>query len=408
MIRLPPLLGLIVAALAACGRRDVSESPPPPPAAADAAPRRAPPGKVHAYPPHAIRSDGVGPYLLGEQMRQVLRDLPEGPHLELVQVGGYANWRVARAEGGAIVIGAGASNEVTFVSVLRPDVARTSDGFAVGAAVTGLRRAGGAVLRDRTILEHPALAGVTFLTEAPEGTPLEELRIAGVVVAAAAARRAEGDAGTACAGLASPDAEVIAAARLRSPPAAPLVRRGCVTGPTGEAFVVGDGELVLVGGEPGKLRRLGAIAVGRVELAGALELDGDRRDEIVLAAQLRSAREHAVEVRVVRWETGKLVEVLNERPFSIGEAAAAAAGVTPEQIDLTVEVRPAGGGALQVGGFYSARRDGVLRELAPLEPVVLRVETRRPPVAPAAGPDGGGDAHGALDGPQAPDDAGVN
>src|SRR5262249_62108494 len=61
---------------------------------------------VRAYPPHAIRSDGIGPYLLDQPLGDVLRKLPEGLNLEVLQIGRYASWLVVSAETGQILLGA--------------------------------------------------------------------------------------------------------------------------------------------------------------------------------------------------------------------------------------------------------------------------------------------------------------
>src|SRR5215831_6614852 len=123
-MRHPGLTALaLLAAVSSCrGRARQDEQPIEPAPLADAAPRRslAPSEPVHVYPPLSIYPDGVGPYLLGKDMREVLRALPEGPRLELVQLGGFMNWHLVRSEGGKLIIGAAArnQNQVGFVAVL--------------------------------------------------------------------------------------------------------------------------------------------------------------------------------------------------------------------------------------------------------------------------------------------------
>src|SRR5262249_58078511 len=98
---------------------------------------------------------------------------------------------------------------------------------------------------------------------------------------------------------------------------------------------------------------------------------------VIWGAQHRGDSELALEVHALRWEAGHLVEVVSERPIVIAAEAAAAAGATPGQIDLAVEIRAASG-ALSVGGIYLARSGDKLRELAPLQPVPVKVEPRHP------------------------------
>src|SRR5262249_11029315 len=156
--------------------RAKDEPPVEPAPVVDAAPRRTlpEPEPVYAYPPLSIYPDGVGPYLLGKDMREVLRALPEGPRLELVQLGGFMNWHIARSEAGKLLLGpaAGNQNRVGFVAVLGADVARTATGVGVGstgaelAKTLGKPEEPGDVLRDRRIERFERLPGVRFLTDA--------------------------------------------------------------------------------------------------------------------------------------------------------------------------------------------------------------------------------------------------
>src|SRR5688572_7375633 len=99
--RFPHLLTAAAAAvtLASCGNEGVSAPPP----LRDAPARKVvtkPREEVRAYPPHAIRSDGVGPYLLDATLSDLLHTMPGGPPIELLQIGRLADWRIVRAEEG--------------------------------------------------------------------------------------------------------------------------------------------------------------------------------------------------------------------------------------------------------------------------------------------------------------------
>jgi len=390
----------VALALVACPGRS---APPAPEVAADAPPARrapAPPEPVHAYPPHAIRSDGVGPYLIGMDMKEVLRELPEGPHLELLMLGKYLNWRMVRSEGGALIIGGDAKNQVGYVAVLGAEVARTQVGVGVGVTAAELAKAlgkpiePGDVVRDRRVDEFESLPGVRFVTDVGPEAPADKAKVIAVVVARGDG--AEPRAPSLCrtgGALASARSDVLQAARGRNPPPAegapaPIVRYGCVSAAAPEAIVLSGGELAVVAGEPGsgKLRRVASVPAPGAQFVGPLDVDGDGRDEIIWGAQHRGDNgELALEIHALRWDAGKLNEVVSERPIVIGVDAAAAAGVTPAQVELAVEVR-ASGGALAVGGIYLARSGDKLRELAPLQPVTLKVEPRHPAGPPPAEP----------------------
>jgi hypothetical protein len=108
----------------------------------------APPRGVRALPPHAIRSDGVGPYKLGATVRQLLDQLPSGPRITQFALPNVIQRDIVRAEDGAILIGAEPQGKATFVSVVRSDIARTEAGVHVGSSREELVRALGAPLED--------------------------------------------------------------------------------------------------------------------------------------------------------------------------------------------------------------------------------------------------------------------
>src|SRR5262249_30225887 len=215
-LRAPGPRGALLCLLA--GAPEPAAPVPPVP---DAVVRRAADGpapQVHSYPPHAIRSDGVGPYLVDAPMAQIVRELPEGPHLELLQVGRYANWRVVRAEGGDVLIGADARNEVAFISVLSAEVARTTSGVGVGTRLAELEKALGPPverpyeLRDRRILEFASLPRVRFVTDAGPQAPPEKVKVVAVVVGRDEQKPAGGGSSCRAGGpLAQARADVIAA-----------------------------------------------------------------------------------------------------------------------------------------------------------------------------------------------------
>jgi hypothetical protein len=374
------LLLLLVSACDTCQR----EPGAPAPIQADAAQRRVrdvvePP--VRAYPPHAIRPDGVGPYLLDQPLGDVLRKLPEGPNLEVLQLGKQANWLVVNAEGGQILVGAEVKGPVQFIAVVAPEVARTAAGIGVGATgaqlLASLGKARPAGMRNRLVYDMEALPGVRFITDSPDGTPPDKTRIIAVLVA----KMEEPPRRRACAAAPLPDPDVLLAARAKGEGG--VIRAGCFTSPSSEALVVQGGEAILVGGEPAKLRRLAAFAVAPDATVGPLDVDGDGRDDIVALEPRRGDKELSFGLRVVRWEANHLQEIVSARPFVVTEQMAAAAGVTPPQVDIAVEVG-AGGGQVMAVGIYLATGPRGLKQVAPLSTVALRPEARRGAVPAAA------------------------
>ncbi|MFH0903550.1 MAG: hypothetical protein V2A73_23215 [Pseudomonadota bacterium] len=419
--RVAALGGLVSAIVVACnpGSQGVGQE-----IDAAGAPRRwgkPPANEARAYPPHAIRSDGVGPYRINMQLSEVLHLLPEGPHVELLQLGRLADWRVVWVESGHLLIGADQRNRVSFIAVLAADVARTGDGMGVGTTgaellkTLGKERELSGATWDRRVYELDAIPNVLFVTAESPTTPDEAAEVGAVVVLrddvlaygktsgmlrggekvssgetneGLVARKSCRSGGT----LANARQEI--ASVLRGRPTAPqrteslpdgggqLVRFGCFSGSTPEAVVLGKGELALIADDRGRLRRLHRVAVEGDSLA-VVDVDEDGRDEIVVSKRRARAEELAFSVRAFRYELGRLVEIVNARPFVVSAAAAAAAGVTPTEVDVAVGIRPVGG-AIVVGGLYLSGagafgRRGAIRVIAPIKPTLVRIDAVRNP-----------------------------
>jgi hypothetical protein len=403
---------LVVASLAALACSDATPTPPPP--RADAAPRPVRPTTVHNLPPHAIRNDSVGPYVVGAPFYDVLHQLPDGPRIERLRLGESVDWSVARTEEGKILVGAGDASRVAYIAVLAAGIARTPEyGLEVGSTGAQLIKVLGAettvdVVSDRRWYRFTIMPGVRFLTAAPPDTDPADARVVAILLTAAdEAAESTSKRGAPAEGSipqprppspcrdAVPDvaADVIGAAKLRAvalqpkPEREPLVRWGCVTSSQREAVIVAGNELAVVGGEPGKWRRLAGFQIGPVDLAGPLDVDGDGRDEIVVGRIVRSEDSVAAEVQVLRWEVNHFVVALTQKPYVITGSVAAGAGMTLPQVELSIDVS-AQSGALIIDGLYWATDRGRLHELAPLQRVEVKLGRKGAAGTPAvdAGP----------------------
>jgi hypothetical protein len=355
---------LALAALAfAC--KDPPPAPPPPDQSELERPQRVfepPPGEVRPVPPHAIRSDGVGPYLVGASLDEVLDLLPRGPRLELLEIEGVAEFNLVRAESDTILIGGTREDGVVFVAVLDPEIARTAQGVGVGSKRQELELALGPAWRERAraadpnLLEFAVLPGVRFALRAG--------RVFAVVVAGRVAQGqppAEGcrDAG----GLGDASAAI-----LRMAQAATVVTYGCVTSGQAEAIAVGPGELAVVGGEaPDKLRRLATHRGAGLRWAAPLDVDGDGRDEIAVAYFDDADKQHTSRVEVLRWEGGRLGVLAANDAYVVSAKGASWTGADLADVEVLLEVA-ATDGELQLGGLYVHREKPRPREVALLKP----------------------------------------
>jgi hypothetical protein len=359
---------LVVTALA-CGERDAT------PRHEDGGVGRRvfdpPPRKVRAVPPYRIADAGIGPYRLGDPLREVFELLPGGPRVELLQLERLVDFSLVRTDGDKLVIGADRSAAVAFVAALGPGVARTEDGVEVGTSVDeverhlGPRAAAPAVV-DPRLIRYAAAPGLRIVA-------LDGAVAALLVAATPPAGRPR--AAPRCPRRLESELALVTAARLK---AGARVHLGCFTGAGGEALVVGPTGFAVVGGVTGRVRRLLGDAREDLAFGGALDLDGDARDEIVLVRRPRGDA-LVVAVEVLSVEGGRLVPRLGPGGATVYQLATPAAewiGARLRDLDVLIEVAGSGDG-VAVGGVFVRRGPGGLRDVAPLSPVALPLSRGR-------------------------------
>lgn len=353
-----------------------------------------PAGEVRAVPPHAIHSKGIGPYLLGANLKSILELLPMGPRVALMEIEGLLDYSLVKAEDDTLLIGVRRPGGVTFVAALDQEVARTEGGVGVGASLTELRESLGAPVpmarepRDPRILVFDGLPNTRFV--------IDDDRVIAVLVSGDASQpvqTAVTDAGAAAPAAAAagcqararlePVHDQVVAAALGSGEVGGELRvtYGCITGSAGaEALVAAGDRLVVVGGEPGTLRRVTTHSLEGLEFAVPVELEGDRHG-IAAVTRSREGGTYQVTVEVFRLEGGRLNRIAREDVYRLTANAAAWIGARLEDVDLLIELSPNPDG-ITVGGLYLHRGQGAVRTVAPLMPHIIGVRQRRPAPAP--------------------------
>ncbi len=304
-----------------------------------------PPQNVRPLPPHAIRSDGVGPYRLGEPLNKLADQLPSGPRIKLYDIQGVVTRQILRAEDDNILIGGELHGHVSFVAVVGSEVARTETGIHVGSTRDELEHVLGPFVTDPTRARDPRLVVAAGLHNGR--FVLDGDRIAAIVVAEAPP-----------VATAAPDACVRPTATDD-----PKKLGACLT--TGELVSI-DGDELAVRGTDDR-----AIAVQRVPglvWAAPLRSDGDGRDELVAIARTEDHEQRSWTLTAFRLDGGKLVRSLETTPlYQLTAANARWIGAELRDVDLDLELtsRP---DAIEVGGLLTTRAGDKLRDVVVISP----------------------------------------
>jgi hypothetical protein len=318
-----------------------------------------PSGGVRAMPPHAIRSDGVGPYKLGATVAALLDQLPSGPRITQFAVPGVIQRDILRAEDDAILIGAEPQGKATFVGVVRADIARTEAGIHVGSTREELERALGAPLDEPDRAQDPRIVIPSSMKNAR--ILLDEGRIAAFVVAAEPERAKESSAESAC-----------------TRPAGDRERHtfGICLSSAGELARYTADELAVLARDGEKpITRLG---VPGLVYAAALRNPSDGRDDLVAVVKGEDPQSKTWSLVAYRLHDGKLVPVLAQTPYKLYELTdASARWIGADISELEVYLELAGRtDSIEVGGLLTARVAGQIRDIVVISP--KSVPRRRP------------------------------
>jgi hypothetical protein len=147
------------------------------------------------------------------------------------------------------------------------------------------------------------------------------------------------------------------------------VRFGCVTGNEPEALILVDGELGLVGGSPGKLRRLWVTPAADAGQAAPIDVDRDGRHEVVTLGVSQDDKGVTASVRAWTFDGSRAAVRADARPFVVPAPS------LPEMVSLWPEVH-AQDGALVVGGALAYAVGPRLVTLVPLSPARVPLSAR--------------------------------
>ena len=282
-----------------------------------------PTGRVRPLPPHAIRSDGVGPYRLGAALADLLDQLPSGPRIETIDIPGVAHSSLLRAEDNAIVIGAESLGKASFVAVIGADVARTESGVHVGSTRDEAIHALGAPVEDPERAHDPRMLVPSGMRNAR--LVLDGDRVAALVISGEDTGRPP-------------------------PPATPE--------DTTDLLARADTDRVL------------AHVPGLV-FAGRLRDPGDGHDDLVVIARTEEAQQRTWTLRTFRMEGNRLIPAIEATPlYTLTAASARWIGADLHDLDLYLELRSRPD-AIEVGGLLTTRIGEKLRDVVVISPVLV-------------------------------------
>lgn len=401
-------IAVVMVALVGCSERS---GPPPPRDAARVTRVFEKPRKgVRAVPPHAIRAEGVGPYLLGTPLKSLLSLTGRGPRVQLMQLEGVVEYSLVRAENETIVMGVGRRDELLFITVVDGEIARTEKGAGVGVGADALREALGApryradVQRDPRVRIYEALPNVRFVIErdvvvavtvghedrVPPAEPAAPSPDAPIVpvpppraLCGADKLRDKGD-------------DIVRAARAQ--PSAHL-SFGCLSDDQPLVVVTDGGRVTGVTGTADKLRRIRVATLTGLIYAAPLDIGGDGSDEIIAITSGGTPTETTWRIEVYRADGARFTRVLGREIYQVSSVNVPWIGSELDDIELLVEVAGSDD-TVRVGGLLLQRKRGRVINAAPLLGRKFVVRGRTAAASKAADVDGGPP-------PPAPVDAGA-
>ena len=357
-----------------------------------------------AAPPHEIHTSGMGPYHLGTPLNAILGMLAQEPRVVLLQLEGVVDYSLVRAD--SVILGAQRPMGVSFVAVADGKTAHTESGVGVGSTVDALSKALGKPehragrVRDPRLMSFGKLPNVDFILDQ------ERMRVTAVMVTAGAVSRsgrttrayeraqakaqvkaAENKAkakakqlskrARRCRSLTPHRDALWRASKLETP--LPRVAFGCFTGSSPEAIVYDEQRrVVLVTGAPGKFRRAAVRRVRGLVFAGAIDIDEDSRDELLVVSQDVTSQFVQVRVELFRIEGTRFVSAASAQVYRVSATKAAWIGAQLANMEFLLSVK-AVDARLEVGGVFLESSDTAAMVIAPLAPIGVSIARRRTP-----------------------------
>lgn len=181
---------------------------------------------------------------------------------------------------------------------------------------------------------------------------------------------------------------------VRVPPARrkdARVLHGCFSAPasattTREALVSDDSRVVLVSGEPGRLRRLAVHQTDDVVFVATIDIDADGRREIAIVSQRvtgsERGRERISRIEILRYEAGRMHQLADSELYRLSTSNVAWVGASLREIDLLLELWTHPERVEVTGLFVHWGARGRPTNVALLMPLTIPIRRKRASSAP--------------------------
>lgn len=154
-----------------------------------------------------------------------------------------------------------------------------------------------------------------------------------------------------------------------------------------EVLAYVDSRVVLIGGDPGKPKRLASYETGAVVYVATLDIDADGRHELAIVSQRVTVgereRERISRIEIMRFESGRLHRLGDRELYRLSTSNTAWVGASLNEIDLLLELW-ASSERVEVSGLYVHWGPrGRPTNVASLLPVTVPIRRKRNTTAPA-------------------------
>ncbi|HEV7555433.1 MAG TPA: hypothetical protein VGO00_08270 [Kofleriaceae bacterium] len=307
-----------------------------------------PVGTMHSLPPHPIRADGIGPYLLGERFEVLYGVAPKLARLEPFDIHGVVHSHIIHAEENeTVLIGGEPGGTANFVAVIDPNVARTESGFHIGSTRDELTKALGAPISQIDRAFDPRLV-------APSNMRNARAIVDGEHVVAFA--------------LTSEPIPERAPADDCPRPAAEAGRIGVCFGAPFVADVDGDDIAIRAPASAPTDKAIASVHVPSLQFAVALRNPAENRDELVAIARIDDAGLKSWILVAFQLEKTKLRQVIEPSPlYQLSSANARWIGAELRDVDLYLEL-VSRTEAIEVGGLLTTRTGDKIKNVVAISP----------------------------------------